>query len=680
MTAPAAVLEPAQVPSRRGYRRVRHFAHRPALDGLRGLAVAGVLLFHHGIDWAVGGYLGVSAFFTLSGFLITTLLLRERDERGGLDLRQFWLRRFRRLLPAAIAAVFLALAYVVAEGDAVVLDRFRGDALSSLAYVANWRFVLSDLSYADLFAGESPLQHMWSLAIEEQFYLVLPLVAAGALRGRFPARRLAGVALAGTVLSVLLTLALGGDVDRVYYGTDTRATELLVGVILACLYHQPRLFGPRAGSARTALGALALVAMVWSWSAVGQDAGWLHPWGLLVHAVLAGAVILAALDHGPVADLLSVRPLPQLGAISYGVYLYHWPLYLWLSADRTGLDGPALLAVRLAATLVVSVLSHQLLESPIRHRRTPFRWRSIAVAAGSIAAAAAVVVAATTVIDRAPAIDFEAAAELADSLPSDDRAPDDGPTDDEPDGSDDSAEWPPSARPRVSVFGDSTALLYVPGLVAWSEQTFDLNVVEGRAGLGCGIVREGRRLGIIQVESIPEHCSFSDTWPPVLERSDPDIALVGAGIWDLVEHELPGDDTLRTLGDPRYEAYLVEELEAATELLFEHAERVVWVLQPTPVRETRAPDDPIHDRLPRFNDLLVEVFADHPRVGLVDVAAWLAQTEDGTESLRLRPDGTHFSEETSVELAEWLGPALLEAAATGGVVGPHDVEAVPVDR
>ena len=680
MTAPAAVLEPAQQPSRRGYRRVRHFAHRPALDGLRGLAVGAVLLFHHGIDWAVGGYLGVSAFFTLSGFLITTLLLRERDERGGLDLRQFWLRRFRRLLPAAIAAVFLALAYVAAEGDAVVLDRFRGDALSALAYVANWRFVLSDLSYADLFAGESPLQHMWSLAIEEQFYLVLPLAAAVALRGRFPARRLAVAALAGIGFSVLITLALDADVDRVYYGTDTRATELLVGVFLACLYHQPRLFSYRAGSARTALGAVALVAMVGSWSAVGQDVEWLHPWGLLVHALLAGAVVLAALDDGPVAALLSARPLPQLGAISYGVYLYHWPLYLWLSADRTGLDGPALLAVRVAATLVVSVLSHQLLESPIRHRRTPFRWRSIAVAAGSIAATAVIVVAATTVVDRAPAIDFDAAAELADSLPSDDPVPDDRTPADEPDLTDDDTGWPPSDRPRVSVFGDSTALLFVPGLVAWSEQTLDLNVVEGHAGLGCGIVREGRRMGIIRMESIPEQCSFSDTWPAVLERSDPDIALLGVGIWDIVEHELPGDDTLRTLGDPQYDAYLVEELEAAAELLLEHAERLVWVLQPAPVRETRGPDDPIYERLPRFNDLLVELFDDHPRIGLVDVAAWLAGTDDGTESLRLRPDGTHFSEETSVELAEWLGPALLEAAATGDVVGPDDVEAVPVDR
>ena len=679
MTAPA-VVEPAHPPSRTGYRRINRFAHRPALDGLRGLAVAGVLLFHHGIDWAVGGYLGVSAFFTLSGFLITTLLLREHDEAGGLDLRQFWLRRFRRLLPAAIAAVALALAYVAAVGDSAVLERFRLDALSALGYVANWRFVLSDLSYADLFAGDSPLQHMWSLAIEEQFYLVLPLVAALALRGPHAARRLGVVAAGGVALSVVMTLVLGdGDRDRLYYGTDTRAAELLVGVLLACLYHQLGMFRLRTGRLLTLAGGIALAAMLASWSVVEQASDWLHPWGLLVHAVLAGTVIVAAIDEGPVARALALRPLPQLGVISYGVYLYHWPIYLWLSADRTGLDGPVLLAVRLTATLVVSLASHWLLETPIRYRRTPFRWRSIGVAAGAIATCGLLVVAATAVIDRDPVIDFDAAEELADSLPSPAADGDEPPVQD-PVTRDDGDDPVLPPRPRVAVFGDSTALLLVPGLVVWSEQTDELQVVEGQASLGCGIVRGGRRQGIIRMEDIPDVCSFSEAWISALERSRPDVVLVQAGIWDLVEHELPGDDTVVTLGDPAYDEYLRAELVAANDLLLEYAERVVWSLQPAPVRETRGPEDPIFDRIPEFNEMLVDLFADHPRTGLVDLAEWLEQTPDGTESLRLRPDGTHFSDETSVEVAEWLGPAVLEAATSAGVVGPADVAAVAVDR
>ncbi|HEY1117701.1 MAG TPA: acyltransferase, partial [Acidimicrobiales bacterium] len=280
MTAPAA-------PSRQ---RSTGFAHRPGLDGLRGLAVAGVLAFHSGFSWAEGGYLGVSAFFTLSGFLITTLLLGEQRGTGAVDLRAFWIRRFRRLLPAALLGVLGATAYVLAFADQVGLDRFRGDALAAIGYVANWRFVLSDLSYAELFQGESPLQHYWSLAIEEQFYLVLPLIAAVLLRRRRGWIALAGLAAVGAVASVGATLAIGGG-DRAYYGTDTRMAELLVGVLLAVWHHRRDLGRSVPEGVRSGAGAVALAAMLGLWVVTEQSSGALHPWVLLGHAVLTAAVI-----------------------------------------------------------------------------------------------------------------------------------------------------------------------------------------------------------------------------------------------------------------------------------------------------------------------------------------------------------------------------------------------------
>src|SRR3954447_11157440 len=193
-----------------------------ALDGLRGLAVAGVLAYHCGFGWARGGFLGVSLFFTLSGFLITSLLLAERSEHGRIGLRGFWARRARRLLPAAL----LALAVIVAFGATVAsgsqLRGLRGDVLAALAYVANWRFVLAGTSYGALWSAPSPVQHFWSLAIEEQLYLVLPVVVVGALalgRGRLRTVTMAlGALLAGSIVATFVVHAQ----LRAYYGTDVR--------------------------------------------------------------------------------------------------------------------------------------------------------------------------------------------------------------------------------------------------------------------------------------------------------------------------------------------------------------------------------------------------------------------------------------------------------------------------
>ncbi len=228
---PAPVAPPAE-------ERRRTLAHVPALDGLRAVAVVGVMLFHGGVSWMPGGFLGVDVFFVLSGYLITTLLLRERVLSGRVDLRAFWNRRLRRLLPALL--VLLAGVSVAAPflGDPAQRAQLRGDGLASLLYVANWRFILTEQSY---FAGTpSPLRHLWSLSVEEQWYVVFPLVAALAL-GHLRKRRLqvfTGALAVAALASAgwMAHLASGpGDPSRAYYGTDTRAHSLLVGAVLACV-------------------------------------------------------------------------------------------------------------------------------------------------------------------------------------------------------------------------------------------------------------------------------------------------------------------------------------------------------------------------------------------------------------------------------------------------------------
>ena len=210
--------------------------YQPALDGLRGAAVAAVLLFHGG--HLTGGYLGVDAFFVLSGYLITSLLVEELATTGTVSLLGFWGRRLRRLLPALLLVLLAVAAYAAVVAPADQLAAIRGDALATLGYVANWRQVFTGNDYFALFASPSPLQHTWSLAIEEQFYLVWPLVMLALNRrrsARAVARRTLALSLVLAAASFVTMLALADPADntRVYYGTDTRAASILIGAALA---------------------------------------------------------------------------------------------------------------------------------------------------------------------------------------------------------------------------------------------------------------------------------------------------------------------------------------------------------------------------------------------------------------------------------------------------------------
>ena len=386
------------------------------LDGLRAGALLAVMAFHHGAPAARGGFLGVSTFFTLSGFLITSLAIDEWRRTGRLSWRRFWERRARRLLPAAVVTLCAVLA-LRSWGEIGSGARFRGDALGALAYVANWRQADAAGGYGAIFSAPSPVVHFWSLAIEEQFYVVFPVVFAGVavVVGRRLGRGalVAGAAALASFGAAWVSADRAGNGGITYYGTHTRAGELLAGVALAYLLAGARrepspgqVAGPSPATARpgdrtsrrravlagvAGAAGLAGLAVLWSHVTVGDHR--LFHGGTLLNAGLTVLVIWAVMGSDLLDRALGAPPLRAIGRISYGAYLVHWPLFMVLTADRTGVDGRALFAVRTAATLAAAAVSYVVVEAPFRFRLPMPRSRLAALAVGAAVAVAGLAVA-----------------------------------------------------------------------------------------------------------------------------------------------------------------------------------------------------------------------------------------------------------------------------------------------
>ncbi len=347
--------------------------HLPALDGLRGTALLGVLFFH--ANGALpGGYLGVDLFFVLSGFLITSLLLKEHEDTGRIALSTFWVRRARRLFPALLSLMPAVALYGAFFAKPTELRGLRADALATLGYVANWRAIFTQRSYWELFAAPSPLEHTWSLSIEEQFYVVWPLVIWLVLRrGTRRSVLFLSLALMAASVAAMLLLFNPESTSRVYLGTDTRATGILAGAVLATFLSPSTVISQSTARKLDVLGLLAIVGLgaAW-WKLRGSDrflyhgGFWLTELGALV--LIACAV---ANDKSIIARILSLKPLTLVGTISYGVYLWHWPVNVLLTQERVH-AGRYLHVVQFAVTFAIAIVSYRFLERPIRQRGIPF--------------------------------------------------------------------------------------------------------------------------------------------------------------------------------------------------------------------------------------------------------------------------------------------------------------------
>ncbi len=352
----------------------------PALDGLRGIAILGVLLFHTG--HLSGGFLGVDLFFALSGYLITDLLLREIEATGALSLGAFWGRRIRRLLPALVTMLASVTVLVWAVGPSDIVRTTLADGPWVQLNLVNWHLLAESASYWDRFGSDRVFEHLWSIAVEEQFYLVWPVIVLIVARcGQRPdvGRRVAVTAAVASAVSLVLMVALVDPADptRVYTGTDTRAFSLLLGAVVATppVRAVPARAAGRWAGAVSALLAAGIGAM---WLLVdGVDSSGLFTGGLFAHslaaALLVGLVVRA--PRGPVATVLARLPLRWLGLISYSLYLWHWPVFVLLSPQRTGLGGWSWTLVVCAVSIGLAALSKYLVEDPIRFRAEWARGR-----------------------------------------------------------------------------------------------------------------------------------------------------------------------------------------------------------------------------------------------------------------------------------------------------------------
>jgi peptidoglycan/LPS O-acetylase OafA/YrhL len=360
--------------------------YMPGLDGLRAIAVLGVILYHLEFEWAEGGLLGVGVFFTLSGYLITDILLNQVN-RGGIKLKSFWLARARRLLPALFLMLIVVMAWVTVIGPHQPGD-FRSAALSAVGYFNNWWLVFHDVSYFERFAPPSPLNHLWSLSVEEQFYIFWPFLLMLGIHfvpevknttGVWP--RLAGVALivalcSGILMAILYSPSL--DPSRVYYGTDTRALELLVGAALAMVWPSRRLQTGISAQARRTIdvagvaGLLVIALMFWQSS---EFSPFLYRGGFALLA-LASVLAVAALAHpaSQLGPIVGCKPMRWIGQRSYGIYLWTLPIVVLTTPE--GAQGADLLRaiLQVAAIMAVAELSWRYVEDPIRHGALGRLW------------------------------------------------------------------------------------------------------------------------------------------------------------------------------------------------------------------------------------------------------------------------------------------------------------------
>jgi peptidoglycan/LPS O-acetylase OafA/YrhL len=680
------------------------FGFIPALDGLRAVAVLGVMLYHGGAPLATGGFLTIDVFFVLSGFLITSLLLGEWTKRMTVRLGQFWARRARRLLPALLVMLLGVAFYAKFFATPGEFATLRLDSLSTLFYVSNWHFIVSGSSYFNLTAQPSPLQHMWSLSIEEQFYIVWPPVALVMLhvgRKLRPSRQLWPIfatAVIGAVASALeMALLYRGhtSVMRLYEGTDTRCQDILVGAALAvgmAIWAQHRRPapasaplgpGPRASSRahpsagtagtvpelahrrdhhrRPSAGIRPIVAweitslqgrtilqiLGWSvaavsvylWSHVTGPGAFLFQGGYFLYALGVAAVIFCVVttQTSSLSLALGNRVFRYVGKISYGTYLWHFPIFDLVSGQRLHLAGYPLLAVRIAVTLVVATGSFYLVEEPIRSGgwRTLTEWRAWLLTSGAVVGVVAVTVVAT----------LPSAAEAAGAI----RVV--------------GAQY--SGPPvKVMVFGDSVAWRLGFAMEASQPQnSYDVNIDNG-AIIGCGVLRSTRYQWHDETAPEPPQCNStaptSSQWPAQwtgdLNQFHPNVVVVLAGRWEVSNRLIGG--RWQHIGQPGFDADLRQSMVEAVQTATSTGALMMFMTSPcfdSGEQNNGQPwpeDSPA--RLAEYNDMVKQVAAEYPATVQVD--------DFGAQ---LCPGGVYTTSFDGVQIRDGDGVHIVPTAAAG---------------
>jgi peptidoglycan/LPS O-acetylase OafA/YrhL len=675
-------------------------AYLPALDGVRACAVVAVMLFHGGIPHMEGGFMGVDAFFVLSGFLITSLLIGEWRQTLSIELGAFWARRARRLLPALLLMLLFVAFFASVIVPKGTYGALRLDALATLLYVSNWHFILVNSNYFNETTASSPLLHTWSLAVEEQFYVIWPLVVLAVMHFTRSLRALFALCCAAAVASATWMYVVydgGLNTNRAYLGTDTRSQCLFIGCALAVglvLLSQRRhetghlakgeLWRPEGTAGRVFCGALGVVGAATAialWVLTTSVSSFPYSGGFFLIGLAVACIIFSAVaaPRSLVPRVLSVTPVRYVGRISYGLYIWHWPIFIWLDHARTGIYGYQLFALRVLVTFAVSVVSFHLIERPIRMGTFVSQWRAWLVVPAGVGTVLVAVVAATT----------GTTAVASTALPGGIGTTGSSAT------TTTTAPSPAAAVPvRVLLFGDSVALTLGLGLgLANEQQKYDY-ILSDKGILGCGVVfgpevelkgaRDETSPACNGTPYSPGEPAAQQPWPnqwlSAISKVKPNVAVLLAGRWEVVDREYQGSWT--NILHPAYAAYVKSQLEQASQLVTGAGIHMVFLTAPC-TDEGEQPDgapwpEDSPKRLAVYNKLVREVAAAHPTTdSVVDLfgaacpGGKYAGTIDGVV-VRTPGDGVHFTVAGGRYLAPKIMPAIVAAghAQLAGTANP----------
>ena len=351
----------------------------PSIDSLRALAVLAVIIYHVDVNYLPGGFLGVDLFFVLSGYLISSLIIKEYKKTGSINLYNFYIRRARRLLPAVYFMITVGIVVMVMF-NGVLLKKSHLDAIFGYIYSSNWWYIFHKLDYFDSFGSQSPFKHLWSLAIEEQFYMIFPLLFLLINRkkkdkdGFHKLNRNFLYVILGVILVSLIAHIILFDINnisRIYFGTDTRAFSLLVGVVGAILYPIDKLntkITPQENILYSVVSLLSIATLITIMIYTSEYNTWLYRGGFLLVAILGIIIIISSgKQHTVMAKLLSFKPVVFIGKISYSLYLWHFPI-LVLTTPVSEIGNPNIFYVilRVILTFIVAIISYVFVETPIR--------------------------------------------------------------------------------------------------------------------------------------------------------------------------------------------------------------------------------------------------------------------------------------------------------------------------
>ncbi len=628
------------------------------------------MAFHLG--HLAGGILGVDAFFVVSGWLITWKLLNEIDASGTVDLRRFWGSRARRLMPASLLVIaFIAVAWPLAG---IAVPSLRHDILWSLAWSSNWGTITSGGDYWARFSNPSPLSHFWSLAIEEQYYLVWPaviwLVARRRQRHRWQVGALAATGAAASIALMVIRFDPLSPTST-YMNTGARAHSLLIGAAAAAFTRQLQDGSLRGGRTARRLAPVTVVIAAAIVVRAQDNSAWLFRWGFPLFAVMMTVVVVAAAD-GLGVRLLGSRPLRWIGDRSYGLYLWHWPIFLLLTTDRVHLRGVWLDIARVLISVVAAHLSLRYLEEPIRSRRwPPGRAAPIALAlsmVGIIAIALVVVPHAnagpTATVITLPPVATTSTTDAVGMTP--DTLTTVGTADTVATVETTAAAAPPVGPVRVLVAGDSTAVQLGNALVLYAAAHPDEVVAGSAAFPGCGLSAsdDGRLHQFTNEQGRPDVVSLKgclSEWAAVVRRvpeEQIDIVLVNIGAWDAVDILLT-DGRVVSVADPVGRALIAEAYRTFVNKVESAGAAVVWVTPPNADLQWGRVNSPLDD--PARWAAIRAIIQSLP-VEQIDLPGWLAG--QGLAGPDGRPDGVHLADDVNTEFVETVvAPTLVRLHA-----------------